>query len=192
MSLVIKRYKDIVLLLKWIFLLNNEKIIIKSLFNKVKLIGVLGSLEKNISLSSKILYLNYSFVDNIFIISKCFLKTFLNFILKMFIGVVFGWFFFFNIFGRGFSFRLKKRFNSLFLRLKVGYSHIVYYKIPNNIFVKINKKRNRLFIFSLDFWLVSKVAFQLRNLRSKHVYKKQGITFFKEKIIIKPGKKKQT
>lgn len=78
------------------------------------------------------------------------------------------------------------------MRLKVGYSHIVYYKIPNNIFVKINKKRNRLFIFSLDFWLVSKVAFQLRNLRSKHVYKKQGITFFKEKIIIKPGKKKQT
>lgn len=192
MSLLLKKYKNINLLLRWVFLLNNEKILLKLLFNKVKLFGNLGSIEKCFNSTSNISYFNYDYLNNVVVLSNIFLKSFLNFLLKMIIGVIFGWFFFFNIFGRGFSFRLKKKFNILFLRLKVGYSHIVYYKIPNNIFVKINKKRNRLFIFSLDFWLVSKVAHQLRNLRSKHTYKKQGIVFFKEKIIVKPGKKKQT
>jgi ribosomal protein L6P/L9E len=58
--------------------------------------------------------------------------------------------------------------------------------------IKISKKKNKLFLFSLDFWLLTKVINQLRNLRSKHTYKIQGIYFFDEKIIVKPGKKKQT
>lgn len=33
-----------------------------------------------------------------------------------------------------------------------------------------------------------KLGYQIRNLRSKHIYKIQGISFLNEEIIVKPGK----
>jgi ribosomal protein L6P/L9E len=111
---------------------------------------------------------------------------------KLLAGVLNGWFFSFNIFGRGFSFRLKNKNNELFLKLKIGYSHFVYFKLNKEILVKISKKRNKLFLFSLNFWLLYNVAYKLRNLRSLHIYKIQGILFNNEKITLKPGKKKQS
>jgi ribosomal protein L6P/L9E len=125
------------------------------------------------------------------IISNKLLRVLFNILNKMVIGVLYGWYFCLNIVGRGFTFKIKKKNGINFLKLKIGYSHFLYYKLNPNIMLKISKKKNKLFLFCLDFWLLSKFVYQIRNLRSKHTYKLQGIHFFNEKIVVKPGKKKQ-
>lgn len=188
------------------FLTKKEKILllfrkyqemnvdIKILYSKIKVVGPLGVVERNFEKNKYCFLLLSSGIlkQNSFLLSNKFYNLFFNDFFKMLVGVTTGWYFCFNIFGRGFSFRLKKKNTNLYLKLKVGYSHFVYYKLDKQIFVKISKKRNKLFIFGLNFWLVYKIAHQLRNLRSKHTYKIQGILFLNEKIIVKPGKKKQS
>jgi hypothetical protein len=60
------------------------------LFNKVKLFGNLGSIEKCFNSTSNISYFNYDYLNNVVVLSNIFLKSFLNFLLKMIIGVIFG------------------------------------------------------------------------------------------------------
>ena len=175
----------------------NKNTLIKFINYKIKVIGPLGILEKIfINKNNKSLY--YLFIinnsvnyKNNIIISNNLIRSFFNIIEKLLIGVNYGWYFGFNITGRGFTFKLRKKNNNFFIKIKIGYSHFIFYKINKNIMIKISKKKNKLFFFSLDFWLLSKMVNQLRNLRSKHTYKIQGIHFFDEKIIVKPGKKKQ-
>ncbi len=184
------------------FIKYNTNISIKILFSHIKIIGVLGVLEHQFnyfmcnvnSKINKFYYINpifSTFYKNCFIISHMYFNIFFSDLFKLILGTNYGWFFSFNITGRGFSFRLKKRFNQIFLKIKVGYSHFVYFPINYQLLVKIAKKRNKLIIFSLNFWLISTIVWQLRHLRSKHTYKIQGISFLNEKIIVKPGKKKQ-
>lgn len=174
----------------------SKNTIIKFTNYKIKVIGPLGILEKilinkkNHSLYYLIYMSNINSLNNL-VISNRNLKIFFDILNKLIIGVNYGWYFGFNITGRGFTFKLKKKDNLFFLKIKIGYSHFIYYKINENIMLKVSKKKNKLFFFSLDFWLITKMAYQIRNLRSKHTYKIQGIHFFDEKIIVKPGKKKQ-
>lgn len=169
---------------------------IKFINYTIKIIGPLGILEKTLinNKNNNLYYLihlwNITPMNNL-IISQKNLKIFFDILNKLIIGVNYGWFFGFNITGRGFTFKLKKKNNLFFLKIKIGYSHFIYYKINKNIMLHVSKKKNKLIIFSLDFWLITKIAYQIRNLRSKHTYKMQGINFFDEKLIIKPGKKKQ-
>lgn len=177
---------------------HNNNINLKLLFNKIRIIGPLGILEKNIKYGLnkyKIMFISFNVAKynfNNFLIASQFKNIFFHDLFKLLAGVLNGWFFSFNIFGRGFSFRLKNNNTDLFLKLKIGYSHFVYFKLNKEILVKISKKRNKLFLFSLNFWLLYNVAYKLRNLRSLHTYKIQGILFSNEKIKLKPGKKKQS
>lgn len=175
---------------------------IKVLYSTIKIVGILGVViftckYKNVcknQILPKFYYIRPTFtqyLSNSFIISNLFINSFLMDIVKLLFGVNYGWFFSFNIAGRGFSFRLKKKTNLVSLKIKIGYSHFVFIPVDKQILVKIAKKRNKLILFSLNFWILSKLVWQLRNLRSKHTYKIQGIFFFNEKIKVKPGKKKQ-
>ena len=174
----------------------NKNTFIKFINYKIQVIGPLGILEKLIikNNNNKIYYLllliNKKYQNNL-IISEKLLKSLFDILNKLIIGVNYGWYFLFNITGRGFTFKLKKKNNLFFLKLKIGYSHYIYYNINKKIMIKISKKKNKLFFFSLHYWLLTKMVYQLRNLRSKHIYKIQGIQFFDEKIVVKPGKKKQ-
>ena len=179
-----------------------------SYINNITIKGPLGILQKkiiknsiwinwnlnsNLGLKFNILWFNLSYLNlyNVIIISNKYFNIFFKDLEKLIIGVIYGWYISFSIFGRGFSFKVIKRNNKYFLKLKIGYSHFVFYELPASIWVKISKKKNKLFIFSLDFWNLKKVALQIRALRSKHVYKVQGITYFGEVIKLKPGKQKQ-
>jgi len=177
--------------------------------NNLLVVGPLGVIQKNLinnlfwinwnckkslGLSFQILWnsLNLKNINYSFIISKKYVNIFLKDFEKLIIGVLYGWYISFNIFGRGFSFRLIKRNCRNYLKLKIGYSHFVYYELPSMVWIKISKKKNKLFVFCLDFWILQRIAIQIRALRSKHVYKVQGITYLGEVIKVKPGKQKQT
>jgi ribosomal protein L6P/L9E len=129
--------------------------------------------------------------NNLFLINKNILATFFKDFEKLIIGVTYGWFFNLNIIGRGFNFKLETKNNNNYLRIKIGYSHFIYYKLTSSLWIKMSKKKNKLFVFGLNFWEINKIANQLRALRSAHTYKIQGISFFNESIIVKPGKQKQ-
>ena len=159
--------------------------------------GILGKLEKKYLIKNYLLLLqkNVNELNNVTIISlilrKDLYKSFLKDFEKIILGVTIGWGTSLDITGRGFNFKIEERNNNKYLRIKIGYSHFVYYKIPSNILIKLSKKKTKLLIYGLDYWIVWKLALQLRSLRSLHTYKVQGISFSNEKIILKPGKQKQ-
>lgn len=76
-----------------------------------------------------------------------------------------------------------------FLKLKLGYSHKVYCKIPNNLNVNIIKP-TLLSLSGINFFEVNQFAAQLKSFKTPEVYKGKGIRFLDQKIIIKETKKK--
>lgn len=170
----------------------------KNYFNLI-FTGVLGQVERKYPVK------NYYFLKNSninknninlnilsLIINKNNYKSFIKDFEKLLLGVTIGWGTSLNIIGRGFNFKIEKKLNDKnFLRIKIGYSHFIFYEIPSNIYIQLSKKKTKLIIYGLDYWLVWKVARQLRALRSLHTYKLQGILFHNENIVLKPGKQKQ-
>ena len=152
-----------------------------SYINNVTVRGPLGIIQKhiyknilwsqwnnNISLGLKFLVLwNILFNNNFYnslLISKKYLKIFFNDINKLIVGVSYGWFIGFNVFGRGFSFRLVQRGLKKYLKLKIGYSHFVFYVLPANVWIKVSKKKNNT--------LQARSCFQSKKLKKGRSLKK--------------------
>lgn len=73
--------------------------------------------------------------------------------------------------------------------LKLGYSHLIYFKVPNSLNTYCHKF-TRLFIFgNCSFDLLTQTVAQIRACRSPEPYKGKGILHDQEKIILKKGKK---
>lgn len=175
------------------YLKYGENLNIKFLNYYIRAEGPLGVIEKRFLFKYNKIYFvwNNKNFKNLIIVSNKFLKFLLFEITRLLAGVYHGWYIGFNITGRGFTFRIKKYNNNYYLKIKIGYSHFIYYLTKKNLWINISKKKNKLFLYSLDFWYISKIANQIRNLRSKHTYKLQGISFFDEHIVVKQGKQKQ-
>ncbi len=73
------------------------------------------------------------------------------------------------------------------LRLLVGYSNPVEYKIPEGISIKVDRQVN-LTIAGIDKELVGKVAAEIRNVKKPEPYKGKGIRYAGEKVRRKVGK----
>lgn len=87
--------------------------------------------------------------------------------------------------GVGFKASIKDNY----LMLKLGFSHEVRYKIPEDIIISI-VKTEKIIIFGLDKEKVHQEAKEIINLKKRDPYKGKGILLDKEKIILKEGKKK--
>jgi len=132
---------------------------IKLLYTFIKVVGTLGVILFNFRHVKKFdksqlkmpLYfikpMKTPYLANSFIISKFLIHSFFKDFANLLFGVNYGWFFSFNIAGRGFSFRLKKKNAKNFLKLKIGYSHFVFLPLVGPLLLKIAKKRNKLVIF---------------------------------------------
>ena len=72
---------------------------------------------------------------------------------------------------------------------KLGYSHLIYFKIPediNTFCVKFTK----LFIFgNVPYQKLTQVTSQLRDCKKPEPYKGKGILYYGETIKLKKGKK---
>jgi ribosomal protein L6P/L9E len=90
--------------------------------------------------------------------------------------------------GIGFKFfELKKTPNLTFLKLKIGYSHFVYYKIPKDIKVFF-LKANYIILISNFEQLLSSTVTNIRKFKLKEPYKGKGIFYENESIKLKQTK----
>ena len=72
------------------------------------------------------------------------------------------------------------------LRLQIGYSHDIYFDLPEGI--NVTADRTIIKINGIDKQLVGSVASKIRSFRKPEPYKGKGIRFKDEYIRIKQGK----
>jgi large subunit ribosomal protein L6 len=90
--------------------------------------------------------------------------------------------------GVGYRFLNVEGFNNNLLMLKLGYSHSLYYKIPNDLKM-FNLKSTKLFIYGTSYQNVKQTSAIIRSYKKPEPYKGKGILFDSEKIFLKEGKK---
>lgn len=72
---------------------------------------------------------------------------------------------------------------------KLGYSHLIYFKLPTSISAHC-QKFTKLFLFGeCSYNSLTQIAAQVRNCKIPEPYKGKGILYDQEKIILKKGKK---
>nr|YP_006280830.1 ribosomal protein L6 [Cyanophora paradoxa]ADW79184.1 ribosomal protein L6 [Cyanophora paradoxa] len=89
---------------------------------------------------------------------------------------------------RVFKFLIKKN-NIFFLKFKLGFSHKLYIKIPNELTVSCRKK-NKIIIQGNNKQTVTNFSKKIQFLKIPEIYSGKGILFTTDVIKIKPGKKK--
>lgn len=90
--------------------------------------------------------------------------------------------------GIGFKVFLIDFCNMQFLHFKLGFSHQIYFKIPENVKIYCLKSV-KIFILGKSYEDVSQIAAYIRSYKFPDSYKGKGILYEKEKIILKEGKK---
>jgi len=93
-----------------------------------------------------------------------------------------------KLLGVGYRVFLIEIVNIHFIHLKLGYSHSIYFKIPNSVLVKSHKSI-KLFISGNSYNFVSQIAALIRRFKLPEPYKGKGVLYENEKIILKEGKK---
>jgi large subunit ribosomal protein L6 len=81
-----------------------------------------------------------------------------------------------------------EEFKNKILMFKLGYSHPLFFKIPQNInFFCL--KFTKLFIFGNSYQNVNQISSLIQSYKKPEPYKGKGILYETEKIILKEGKK---
>jgi len=76
-----------------------------------------------------------------------------------------------------------------FLKLKIGFSHLIFIKIPKNVSV-VAPKKTLLVLKSLDKQVLYEFAARIRSYKLPDIYKGKGILLKNQIIRLKEGKKK--
>ncbi len=165
---------------------KNINIILKK--NSLEFYGPLGSINLNIMdslyffIKTNIILLSF---NNLHLKNKK--KSFLNLyksLIKLKIkGVLQG--FKLNLFLKGLGFKAFIENNNL--TLKLGYSHSIIVKIPENI--KIINQTNKLIFNSNDWIFLTKYVHFIKNFKKPEPYKGKGLLLKNEVILLKEGKK---
>jgi len=74
------------------------------------------------------------------------------------------------------------------LQFKLGYSHSIFFKIPNNLKV-FCLKSDKIFISGNFYEYVTRIASSIRSYKKPEPYKGKGILYENEKVVLKEGKK---
>jgi len=74
------------------------------------------------------------------------------------------------------------------LKLDIGYSHSVYYRIPGDIVINVIFS-NRFIVIGTSSDRVAEVAARIRRLKLPDMYKGKGILYEDEEILLKQVKK---
>ena len=111
--------------------------------------------------------------------------TYRSLINSMILGVSRGYNVKLELFGVGY----RSNYANGELTLKLGYSHDIVYKVPNNITLKCLKPI-LIEITGIDKQLVNQVAAEIRLFRRPDAYKGKGVRYYGEIIKLKEGKKK--
>lgn len=157
-----------------------EKINIKIGEDWIKIDGPLGSVikkkSKNIKLHKK--------DNNLYILNKTNKHFYISLINNIIWGLLKGYKKKLQMVGVGY----KATVEGDKLVLKIGYSHDVFYNIPENITINI-LKNNIIEIFGNDKIKVNQIAAEIRALKAPEPFKGKGIRYINEIINKKEGKK---
>ncbi len=74
------------------------------------------------------------------------------------------------------------------IRLSLGFSHDIFYPIPEGIVVEVDKTGTNLTISGIDKYLVGQVAADIKAFKKVEPYKGKGIRYKDEKVRRKAGK----
>lgn len=73
-------------------------------------------------------------------------------------------------------------------QFKLGFSHPIFYKVPENIKVTV-RKNTLIYLSSSDLKSVTQIASDIRSYKKPEPYKGKGILYFNETVKLKQGKK---
>lgn len=123
---------------------------------------------------------NLKFKDNIFYGSRHGIRVLFKYLQKQLYRWHIGYCVMLELYGLSFTVTKKKNV----LRLNIGYTHSVYYRIPADVIIGAKKKR--IYVFSLSLFRLKFVVAELVNFRPLSSYKLKGI---KNKDILYKKKK---
>lgn len=113
-------------------------------------------------------------------------STYLAYIRSMVVGVWKGFTQKLKLVGVGFRASITQDI----LQLKLGYSHEINYKIPEDISILVSKNKGTVLIIKgKENYRVQQIAREIRQLRVPDAYKGKGIQYKKEILILKKGKR---
>lgn len=90
--------------------------------------------------------------------------------------------------GVGYKVFYSKEATNNLLLFKLGFSHSIYFKIPNTIKI-FCFKQTKLFLYGTSYQSVAQITSLVRSCKSPEPYKGKGILYENEKIKLKEGKK---
>jgi ribosomal protein L6P/L9E len=118
------------------------------------------------------------------------LKMFINYFFRYIQGLNMGFYVKLKLVGLGF--KLKRVFlenKQRYLKISLGFSHNIFYKVPNNINVFVKKKF--FFLQSSNFNVIMSFIRQIQSFRQLNPYKEKGILLYNQKLKLKSGKQQQ-
>jgi large subunit ribosomal protein L6 len=81
-----------------------------------------------------------------------------------------------------------EEFKNKLLMFKLGYSHPIFFKIPNNLQI-FCFKFIKLFVWGNSYKNITQTSALIRSYKKPEPYKGKGILYEGEKIVLKEGKK---
>lgn len=133
------------------------------------------------------IYLKLLFKTNKKIIYLSLLKISFLFVLKNYLNVAKYMFFkLIKVYGLGFKLSLSSK---NLIKLDMGWSHALFLKIPENLFIL--KKQDTFLIYSFSQKLVSNFSYILISLYKRTAYQIKGIFYIHEYLKKKIGKQRQ-
>ncbi len=134
------------------------------------------------------LYLNLLFLtkNSSILKKKSLLVTFFRLFQQALIGLNLGYIT--NLLFRGVGFRVEM-LDKHFLKLKLGFSHFVFFKIPSQIQI-FSPKKTRLILKSFNKQFLNQFASKICSFKFPDVYKGKGILVKNQILQLKKGKKK--
>ena len=164
------------------YLKENENFILKgkegSLSKKIPFFLEIIENNGNLSISVKPEYVGINQYESMW-------GTFRTLVQNMVMGVSQGWTVKLILVGIGFRGKVENNI----LNLKLGFSHNIDYNIPVGIKITCVKP-TLIYIFGIDYELVTKVAAEIRSYKKTEPYKGKGIRYLNEIIRSKEAKKK--
>lgn len=138
--------------------------VFKTMTNKIEFLHILSYNQKNYNYKESIATLKRVLIEVSF---KSFKRLKLN--------------------GIGYKFIIISKLNTI-IHLKLGYSHSIYFKLPESVTAKLTKN-NVLFLLSNSNEKLLTVSEAIRSCKIPDPYKGKGIMYANEKINLKLGKK---
>lgn len=166
----------------------NRRLLNKSIgYNYIWVFSVFGYIKKRIPVNIFINF-KYNWLYS-YSYDKSKLLSFFKMLNLIIFGLNKGFCWSLKIFGVGFKY--KYIISSNWLMFKLGFSHIYRIKINLSDFRIFFSKKNFFSIYGFENQSLKNLGYRLKSFRKTNMYKFKGISFIKEVIKLKPGKKEQ-